>query len=187
MDRFEAFDLKITKLSGKDWDRTNPQRLLKQLFEKQGNPRYSIENRIFIAFDNSPTSHVKFFKKNKKVIVKALLKVALDPYSYTYWLSHYNCWASLVLIKEGEYEPYEPQGKYHEHPIGLGMREREKAEFEHQVILEVSEKSGYRIRPNRLNPRKIGDDAELKIDTLKIFKQGTPQNILKSGQLRMNI
>lgn len=179
MDRFEVFDLKVTKLTGKVWDRTNPRRLLEQLFEKQGNPRHSVENRIFIAFDNSPTSAIEFLKKNRGVIVKALLKVALDPYPYTFWLSHYNCWASLVLVKEGEYEP---QAEYYEHPIGLGMREREKAEFEHQVILEVSEKSGYRIRPNRLNPRKIGEDAELKIDTLKVPKQRT-----ESGQLRMKI
>ena len=187
MDEFAPFDLKITKLTGGIWDRTNPKHLLKQLLDEQGNPRHSIENRIIIAFDKSANSSMTFLRKNEAAIIKALLKVAFNPYLYTYWLNEYECWGSIILIKEGEYHP---STEYYEHPIGLGMREPGKAEFERHIILEVAEKSGYRIRPNR-NPKEIGVDGELKIDVtklqpiqkLKLEKQLAFGNMLrKNGQ-----
>lgn len=164
MDKFEPFDLKITKLTGGIWDRTSPERLLAQLFERQGNPRHSIENRIIIAFDRSPNSSVSFLRKNEGVIIESLLEVALNPYPFTYWLTEYECWGSIILIKEGEYVA---TPEYYEHPIGLGLREPEKAELERQIVLKVSPKSNYRIRPNR-NPKTIGVDGELKININKL-------------------
>ena len=142
MNKFEPFDLKITKLTGNNWDRKSPEHLLEQLMDNQGNPRHSIENRIIIAFDNSPSSDIEFLKKNEAVIINSLLKVAHKPYDYTYWLNEYDCWGSIYLIQEGEYRP---STEYYEHSIGLGMREPEKAEFERQIILKVGAKSGYLI------------------------------------------
>lgn len=165
MNKFEPFDLKITKLTGNNWDRTSPKHLLVQLMNGQENPRHSIENRIIVAFDKSPNSSIEFLRDNQGVIVKRLTKLAYNPYPFTHWLNDYECWGSIVLIKDGEYKP---RTEYYEHSVGLGMREPEKAEFEHQIILEVAEKSGYLIRPNRLNPKAIGIDGELKIDITKL-------------------
>lgn len=166
MEKFEAFDLKITKLTGNSWDRTDMKNLLVQLINGQGNPRHSIENRIIIAFDKSPSSSIEFFKSNKDLIINALVTIAKSPYKYTYWLESHRCWGSIYLFQEGEYQYI---SEYHEHPIGLGLREPEKAEIANRIIREASVKSDFKIRPNR-NYKEIGKDAELKFDVSKLIR-----------------
>lgn len=177
MERFEAFDLKITKLTGNHWDRTNPQKLLMQLMNEQGNARHSIEPRIILAFDKSPSSSPEFIERNKALIIRVLVKIAISPYQYTYWLNCYDCWGCIYIFPLGSYI-YDPD--YYEHPIGLGMREQTKAELERIIIKEVALKSGFRIRPNR-NFKEIGKDGEIKIDIAKLAKINPPEE----GQLKL--
>ncbi|GAI85708.1 unnamed protein product, partial [marine sediment metagenome] len=91
MDEYEPFDLKITKLTGTKWQRENAAALLRQLIAEQGKPRYSIENRIIIAFDRSLNSSVEFFQTNRSILLEALLNIAYNPYVFTYLLREYHC------------------------------------------------------------------------------------------------
>lgn len=164
MVKFEAFDLKITKLTGNNWDREDRKKLLVQLMNGQANPRHSIESRVTIAFDKSPNSSPEFVRLNKPIIVDALVEISRSPYEYSFWLASYRCWGSIYIFQFGEYQ-YLPD--YYEHPIGGGLREPEKAEISKEIIEEAAIKSGFRIRPNR-NFKEIGKDGELKIDLSKL-------------------
>lgn len=162
MDRYEPFDLKITKLTGMQWDRRNMGNLAKQFIQKQGRPRASIENRIIIVFDSSRSSSVPFLATNRRLLIKALSNVAWNPYSFTHSLG--TIWCSIVLIKQGEYRD---TGNYYEHPIGLGLREKDKAAFEYELLKEVSQISGGLIRYNP-DYKQHGYDGDLYIDRDKI-------------------
>jgi len=162
MDRYEPFDLKITKLTGTKWQRENVAALLRQLIEEQGKPRYSVENRITIAFDRSLDSRVQFFQLNKGILLEVLLNIAHNPYVFTYLLSDYHCWFSITLVRN-----YHRGSKYHEHPIGSGLREPEKAQFENELVREAALKSDGLIKFNP-NPKEHGHDGDIRIDRAKI-------------------
>ena len=162
MDKYEPFDLKITKLTGTKWQRENVAALLKQLFDEQGAPRYSVENRITIAFDRSLTSSAEFLRLNKDKCLEVLLSIAHNPYSFICWLQGYHCWGALALVGN-----YRRGSKYYEHPLGYGLREPEKAEFENELIKEVEAKSGGIIKANP-DPKKHGNDGSIRIDKEKI-------------------
>lgn len=164
MMQFEPFDLKLAKLTGNGWDRFNLRHLAEQLLDGQGNPRHSIENRIIVLFDRSPNSGVEFFKSNEAVIIKGLIEIAKNPCDFAYWIHKYECWVALYLIASGKYIP---NPDYYEHPIALGFREPEKAEFEKELIVKVSPLCNFAIRPNR-QYKEIGKDGELKIDVEKL-------------------
>lgn len=171
MEKFEPFDLKIGKLSGNRWDRQNHSRLLQQFLDEQGLPRYSIEPRIVIVFDKSKTSDMPFLVLNKKIIINALLKIAYNPYKYSHWLDKYGCWGSLFIIPEGQYE----KGKdYYEHPLGIGIRETDRAQFSRQVLMEVCHQGGGRIKLNP-NYKEHGKDGELMIDLERLKNNGKIQ------------
>lgn len=163
MDRYEPFDLKITKLTGTEWHRDNAPALARQLITEQGKPRFSIENRMIIAFDQSRDSSVSFLRLNQSILVEALLSVAYKPYHFTHWLEEYGCWVSIVLITKYRYQ----QGKYYEHPIGAGMRESEKAEFETRLLQEATVKSGGLIKYNP-DTKQHGYDGDLYLDRQKL-------------------
>jgi hypothetical protein len=171
---FERFDLKITKLTGNHWDRDDLRHLSCQLMEEQGNPRYSIENRIFLVFDRSPTSHVKFFEANRHLLLDALISISRNPYECTYWLEEFQCWTAIKVFSPAEYQIPNGLEKYQEHPIGLGLRETDKAEFEKALVLEVAPLCNFKIKPWKINPKAIGIDGELKIDSNKLR---TPKSI----------
>ncbi|GAH89634.1 unnamed protein product, partial [marine sediment metagenome] len=163
MDKFEPFDLKITKLTSQQWDRNNLAHLAEQLFEKQGKPRASIENRIYVCFDKAKSSATNFFRDNEDLIILSLLEIASNPYKYTYWLQKYNCWCSINLIERRQYSASE--GDYYEHPIGEGLREPDKAEFERRILQKVARMSN--IKPNP-DARAHGNDGQIRIDKTKI-------------------
>lgn len=160
MDRYEPFDLKITKLTGTKWRRENVAALLRQLIEEQGKPRYSVENRIIIAFDRSIDSSVQFLRANKEILLEALLNIAYNPYVFTYRLD--RNWLSAVLIRN-----YRHGQKYQHHSIGAGMREPEKAEFENELLQVAAQKSDGLIRYNP-DTKEHGHDGDLRINEAKI-------------------
>jgi len=162
MDKYEPFDLKITKLTGIKWQRENVATLLRQLISEQGRPRYSVENRIISAFDRSLNSSLEFLQLNRNILLEALLNIAYNPYVFTYLLSEYHYWFGITLITNYHHIP-----EYYEHCIGSGMREPEKAKFENELIREVALKSDGRIKYNA-NPKERGHDGDLLIDRGKI-------------------
>jgi len=162
MEQFEPFDLKIAKLSGATWNRESPVALATQLYQKQGRFRASLENRIFILFDNSLTSSVEFLRAHRDILVKALLNVAHRPYSFTCYLPIGDIWASILLLRESDYRRG-GWGYYH-HPIGDGMREMGKADFENILIRDVAALSGGLLRHNA-NKIEHGYDGDLLIDS----------------------
>lgn len=162
MDRYEPFDLKITKLTGTDWQRDNVAALLRQLIKEQGKPRYSIENRIIMAFDRSLDSRVEFLRDNRNILLEMLLNIAYNPYAWTYWLNEYHSWFSITLV-----EKYHRSGEYYEHSIGPGMREPRKAKFETELVREAALKSDGLIKFNP-NGEEHGHDGDLRIDRAKI-------------------
>lgn len=164
VDRYEPFDLKITKLTGKQWDRVNMQNLALQLMQFQGQPRASVENRIIIIFDNSPTSDIDFMRSNRQLLIKGLLNIAWNPYSFLRGLDPLDIWIGLVLIPETDYCRLP---KYYEHPIGLGLREGGKAVFEFSLLQEIEKLSGSLIKYNR-NSKEHGYDGDLLVDREKI-------------------
>lgn len=140
------FDLKISKLTGHSWDRSDLERLAAQLLDRQGSFRRSIENRMVVIFDWSKTSSVKFLKANRKVLYDKILEAVLNP--NWFWLPAFECWQCIILIGEDEYEPDE---EYQEHSLGYGLRERGKAIFENKLLSEVAADSNgmLRVNPNR--------------------------------------
>lgn len=167
MDRHEPFDLKITKLTGTKWQRENVAALLKQLIEEQGKPRYSVENRIIIALDGSIDSGVQFLRLNRDILLEALLNIAYNPYLFTFQLG--GNWFSIALVRN-----YHRGHKYHHHPIGTGMREPQKADFEDKLVQVAAQKSDGLIRYNP-NIKEHGCDGYLRIDRAKI-KNADTQN-----------
>ncbi|GAH63220.1 unnamed protein product, partial [marine sediment metagenome] len=162
MDKYEPFDLKITKLTGIKWQRENVAALLRQLIGEQGRPRYSVENRIITAFDGSLNSSMDFLQLNRNILLEALLNIAYNPYVFTYLLSEYHCWFGITLITN-----YHRIWGYYEHPIGSGMREPGKAKFEDELLREAATKSDGLIRFNP-NPKERGHDGDFRIDRAKI-------------------
>lgn len=162
MDKYEPFDLKITKLTGAKWQRENVATLLRQLIAEQGKPRYSVENRIIIAFDRSLASSTKFLQLNKGILLEVLLNIAYNPYVFTYLISDYHCWFSIPLLTN-----YHRSRGYYEHPIGRGLREPEKAKFEAELVREAALKSDGLIKFNP-NLKEHGHDGDLLIDKGKI-------------------
>lgn len=173
MERFEKFDLKICKLTGNHWDRRDLKHLATQLMEEQGNARHSIENRIILVFDKSPTSCVEFFKLNRQLLIDALINIAHNPTKYIYWLPKFECWVAIKLLQSSEYQLPNSLASYYEHPIDLGMQERLKAGFERQLILDVSRLCNFKIRPDIFDPFIRGKDGELKIDSEQLKGMGT--------------
>lgn len=165
MDKYEPFDLKVTKLTGKKWDRNNLAHLAEQLFEKQGKPRASIENRIIICFDESPSSSIEFLKANEDLIILSLLDLADNPYKYISWVERYKCWVGLILLEKNQYYN-SSQGIYYEHSIGKGLREPVKAKFEESILKKVA-RMRTNIKPNP-NTRAHGNDGQIRIDRTKI-------------------
>jgi hypothetical protein len=168
MERFEKFDLKICKLTGEHWDRQDLRHLATQLMEEQGNARHSIENRVILVFDKSPTSRVEFFELNRQLLIEALISIAHNPTEYTYWLPKFECWIAIKLFQKDEYQLSDDLADYYQHPIDLGMRERLKAAFERKLVLDVSRLCDFKIRPNIYDPFVRGKDGELKIDSEKL-------------------
>jgi len=162
MEQREFFDLKITKLTKATWQREDLSILLKQLMNEQGRPRYSVENRIIISFDRSISSDIKFLRLNRDKLIEVLLNIAYNPYSFTYWLSEYRCWVAFALIQN-----YRRSDEYHEHPLGSGLREPDKAEFANELIKEIEAKSGGIIKANP-NPKEHGRDGSIPIDREKL-------------------
>jgi len=136
--------------------------------KEQGNPRYSIENRIILAFDRSPNSEARLFKANKELLINALIAIANDPYRFTYWLEEFEHWVAIKVFSQEDYEIPEGCQDYYEHSVGLGYREPDKGEFSKAIILEVAPLCDYKIKPWRVNPKAIGIDGELKIDLAKL-------------------
>lgn len=108
--------------------------LAKQLLREQGSYRYSIENRLIILFDCSPTSSVAFLRRNEMVMINKLVEMKDDPPAYwtkiryyePVWNMTYEPYMCIILIPQGEYYPvYEEWA----HPLGEGLREKGKAEY----------------------------------------------------------
>lgn len=159
MERYEPFDLKIGKLTGTNWDRGNMTNLAKQLMAEQGEPRASIENRIVILFDRSTSSSIYFLQKNRALILQALSNIVWRPYAFTHWIKP-KVWCSLILVGEGQYNQ---ESKYYEHPIGIGLREPQKANFEFNLVQEMARISGGLLKCNP-EQEEHGHDGDLLLD-----------------------
>ncbi len=164
----DAFDLKISKLTGSRWTRTDLPLLGKELLEGQGKERYSIENRIMVLFDGANTSKTSFFKKHESLICERLLAYINDPYPQTVWLTSYNCWQGVILIPPTEFTN---EDEYYEHSIGKGLREPLKAEFHQEVLHKVEEMSGGLMKANP-NYKEHGKDGWVDINKnwIKFYK-----------------
>jgi hypothetical protein len=164
MQKYEPFDLKIGKLTGTAWNRDDMNNLSHQLIVYQGSHRSSIENRIIILFDKSQSSSLAFFQKNRSLIMIALYNIARNPYAFTHWIDYPNTWCSLVLIEQGSYQL---EQHYYEHPLGPGLREPDKAQFEFNILKEISRGSGGLIKYNP-DPKVHGYDGDILLDANKI-------------------
>lgn len=131
------FDLKICKLTGEDWNRDDVSQLARQLLEKQGEYRYSIENRVIIIFDRSENSSVKFLKVHESLLVERLVEFFRNPLNYIHLFDDIKCWQAIIMIHPSEYES---QDAYYEHSLGEGLREPGKAEYENYLLKAVAEK-----------------------------------------------
>lgn len=176
MERYEPFDLKIGKLTGDNWERINMTTLAKQLMARQGEPRASIENRIIILFDNSPNSSTRFLQNNRSLIVRALCNIAWRPYAFTRWVDKPNAWISLVLLKQGNYHI---ETRYYEHSIGIGLREPDKAQFEFELLEEMTNITGGLIKHNPTQ-KEHGYDGDLLLDVTQIYNPLTHPYLLSS-------
>lgn len=133
-----AFDLKISRLLGSHWDRRDPKHLATQLLDEQGNARYSIENRITIIFDGSPTSSVPFLEVNRQVLWRKFIQLIFNPEDYWHWVAQHHCWHAIILIGKKEYTYVKEN---YSHAIGDGLREPEKAVFATSFLTEVAQDS----------------------------------------------
>ena len=140
------FDLKITKLEGENWERENIHGLAQQLYDDQGECRESIENRITIVFDRSTTSSVSYFKKHKPILLYRLITECYEAKNWV-WVTKHKVWHCVVMIPEIE----DTEVEYSEHIIGYGLREKEKADFEYELLNEVAECSNgiMTVNPNK--------------------------------------
>lgn len=139
------FDLKITKLEGKIWQRNNVQELAQQLYDFQGEPRSSVEHRITVVFDESITSSASYFKRHRSIILYRLIRECYEAKNWV-WVAKYNVWNCLIIIPPLN-DTYHER---HQHNIGQGLREKEKAEFENKLLKEVARCSNgiLKINPN---------------------------------------
>jgi hypothetical protein len=137
------FDLKCSKLEGEHWTRDDNEALAYELLNRQGRPRYSIENRLTVLFDRSITSHVDFFKINETVLINKILEMLDDPVPHWHRLRHidlvtnevYTPLCCVIVIPPGEYLNWHVVS---EHSIGQGLREIQKAEFANKLIKRLS-------------------------------------------------
>ena len=173
---YEPFDLKIGKLTGSNWERIDMTVLSNQLMAKQGKPRSSVENRIIVLFDKSQSSSTHFLQTNRSLIVRALSNVAWRPYAFTHWVDKPNAWVSLVLIEQGNYHM---ETQYYEHSIGLGVREPDKAQFEFELLEEMTEITGGLIKHNPIRTEH-GYDGDLLVDVAEICNPLTHPYLLSS-------
>lgn len=155
------FDLKFCKLEAPKWNRTNLRALAQQLFEQQGNPRFSIENRIIIAFDKSTTSSTFFLRCNEGIMLIKVMDMIRNPEKYWYkiYVNGKEILACVILIKENEYIK---MSEIYEHPIGDGLREERKAVFAHRFLKHISWLTEGRIEPYS-NPKEHGIDGYIDL------------------------
>jgi len=149
------FDLKITKLQHNHWHRKDVKQLAKELLKDQGKYRYSIENRLVIVFDGSVTSDVLFFKKYRSLLIYVLLQACYNPRKHWFFLPEYKTWQCIILIPPLRNNVSQ---EHHEHSIGPGVREHEKAEFENRLLQEVAKCSNGLLEVNP-NSKQHGVDG----------------------------
>lgn len=150
------FDLKFSKLQGLQWNREDLKELAKQLYENQGGERYSIENRIFVLFDHSNTSSVKFLKLNEVMMARRILAVLENP-TFNFFkveIDGEEVITCIILIKQGKYRYI---NETHQHEIGEGLREPEKAEYATEFLEKVASADN-RIIVNK-NTKQHGVDG----------------------------
>jgi hypothetical protein len=155
------FDLKFGKLEGINWDRDKPIVLARQLYERQGLERYSVENRIFILFDKSTTSSVLFLRLNELVMMQRLIDAIRTP--LWRWLKlrvgEQRVVCTPILIRQGEYRQIE---ETYQHPLGEGFREEDKASYATQFLIRVSRVSDGLLEVNT-NTKEHGLDCWVKL------------------------
>lgn len=136
------FDLKLSKLTGRFWNRRNLKSLATQLLENQGEPRSSIENRITVLFDGSKDSSVDFFKRNEDIIIRKVVEAISDTRLWHKVFGTYQC---VILIKPSEYKG---GVVYREHPIGEGLREKDKAKYHSELVRRIAKLSNGLVEAN---------------------------------------
>lgn len=154
------FDLKMSKLEGRDWPIFDKKLLAWYLYEKQGKFRESYnDNRLFILFLNSPTSSTVFLQRNEIVMIREILEMLKCPENHWFPLVVGNeskkIWACVILLQEGQYLPADG---IHQHNLGDGLRERDKAEFSTKFVQHLSLVSDGKIVPNS-NTKEHGIDG----------------------------
>ena len=133
-----SFDLKILRLWGDNWKRENDPLLAKQLLDKQGSYRTSIENRLYIIFDKSPNAKVRLLQLNEEKMKKKLYDVCSNPQKHWFYIEYYRVWACIIWFKRGEYKQSIIDYNLEYHPLGNGLREREKSDFEHDFLIKAA-------------------------------------------------
>jgi hypothetical protein len=156
-----SFDLKISRLLGTHWDRSDLKHLATQLLDEQGNVRISFENRITIMFDGSTTSSVPFFELNRTILWRKFIQLIFNPEEYWHWISEHQCWHATILINKHEYCQI---NENHSQVVGEGLREPEKAVFATSFLAEVAKDSQGLLEINS-NDKEHGIDGWIWLPT----------------------
>jgi len=151
-----GFDLKFGKLQYDNWDRNNMQNLARELYEHQGEYRIDYSNRLFILFDESPSSSVPFLKRNEPIMLQKVIEMSKNPEKYWFNITvrGKKLLSCIILIPKTEYKVFD-QGQ---HRIRTGMSEPEKAEFAHQFLKHMNWVTDGIIIPHD-NPKERGLDG----------------------------
>jgi hypothetical protein len=153
------FDLKMSKLEGRDWPIFDKKLLAGHLYERQGNFRKSYENRLFILFIDSPSSSTIFLQRNEIVMIREILEMLKSPEKFWFplWVGNEpkKVWSCIILIQKNHY--LEVNG-IHQHDLGNGLREIDKAEFSTKFMQHLSLVSDGQIIPNN-NTKEHGIDG----------------------------
>jgi len=148
MERIKVtFDLKICRLEGSHWNRENKTELAKQLYKDQGIYRHSIENRLYIIFNESKSSSVEFFEENQTVMIHDIIQMLIQPENYWFKITVENkpILVCIILIQRNRYASI---GDTHVHPLGQGLRELSKADFEDGFLSTLNWVSSNLIQPH---------------------------------------
>lgn len=164
-EKYIPFDLKITKLTGKSWTRSDNSVLAEELLDSQGKDRESIENRVIICFNHSYTSDVTFLIKCEPLILKKLERIVKNPSKYVHRV--YGTYQLIVMIQRAEWRQYSEKGtdddNYNEFDEGKGLRDISKAEWSNELVEKLHQRMGMLILPNP-NQKEHGCDFVMLMD-----------------------
>lgn len=151
-----GFDLKFGKLQYDSWNRNDVHILARELYERQGEYRIHYSNRLFILFDESPSSTIPFLKHNEVLMLRKVVEMSHNPEKFWFAITveDKKVFSCVILIPKTEYKVFD-EGQY---IIKQGLSDPEKADFAHQFLRHMNWVTDGIIIPHD-NPKERGLDG----------------------------